>query len=73
MPSLVENCPLVLEKIFFNFVNNDGLKFETSKKKINENPVNLLSNGVEFLQRQNEQDYDLEKNNEGRIKIIFLN
>lgn len=43
------------------------------KKNINENPVNLLSSEVEFLQRQNQQENDLEKNNEGRIKIIILN
>ena len=43
------------------------------KKTINENPVNLLSSEVEFLQRKNQQENDLEKNNEGRIKIIISN
>lgn len=35
--------------------------------------MNLLSSEVEFLQRQNQQENDLEKNYEGRIKIIILN
>ena len=34
--------------------------------------MNLLISEVEFLQRQNQQENDLEKNNEGRIKIIIL-